>query len=253
MRGEPPRIHPRAAGPPLAEVGDEDDVSWLRTGLSWGWSNSVAVARFEKSTADERIEAVLAPYRERQICLTWFVGPTSTPADLVDRLAARGLESSPAEPGMACELSDWPAPRAPVELTVERVVDGEAFHEWCNVFVRGMEAPAEGQATFEELFADVSVGRQAPIWAYLARRSGEPIACGLGVLDRGVVGIYAVATLPDARRQGAGGAVTARIMDDARRAGARLAVLQSSEMGFPLYERLGFRTVCEMRVVAGTP
>jgi ribosomal protein S18 acetylase RimI-like enzyme len=116
-----------------------------------------------------------------------------------------------------------------------------------------MEAPAEGQAAFEELFADVSVGRQAPIWAYLARRSGEPIACGLGVLDRGVVGIYAVATLPDARRQGAGGAVTARIMDDARRAGARLAVLQSSEMGFPLYERLGFRTVCEMRVVAGTP
>jgi hypothetical protein len=47
--------------------------------------------------------------------------------------------------------------------------------------------------------------------------------------------------------------VTARIMDDARRAGARLAVLQSSEMGFPLYQRLGFRTVCEMRVVAGTP
>jgi GNAT superfamily N-acetyltransferase len=240
-------------GRPWAEVGDEDDVSWLRTGLSWGWCNSVAVARFEKSTADERIEAVLAPYRNRQIRLTWFVGPTSTPADLVDRLAAHGLESSPAEPGMACELSDWPAPRAPAELTVERVLDGKAFHEWCNVFVQGMEAPAEGQAAFEELFGDVAVGEQAPIRAYLARQSGKPIACGFGVPDRGVVGIYAVATLPEARRQGAGGVVTARIMDDARRAGARLAVLQSSEMGFPLYQRLGFRTVCEMRVVAGTP
>jgi len=240
-------------GRPWAEVGDEGDVSWLRTGIPWGWCNSVAFARFEEGTADERIEAVLAPYRERRIRLTWFVGPTSTPADLVDRLAARGLESSPAEPGMACELSDWSPLNAPAGLTVERVRDGEAFHEWCDVFVGGMEAPVDGHAAFEELFADVSVGERAPIRTYLARRDGEPIACGFGVLDAGVIGLYGIATLPEARRQGAGGAVTGRIMDDARLAGARLAVLQSTELGFPLYQRLGFRTVCEMRVVAGTP
>lgn len=58
--------------------------------------------------------------------------------------------------------------------------------------------------------------------------------------------------MPDARRRGAGGAVTAGIMVDARREGTGLAILESSEMGFPLYERLGFRTVYEIKRASGT-
>jgi len=66
-----------------------------------------------------------------------------------------------------------------------------------------------------------------------------------------VVGIYNVATAVEARRRGAGAAVTAAAMADARARGARWAILESSEMGRSVSERLGFRQVCEVVTFAG--
>jgi hypothetical protein len=40
-------------------------------------------------------------------------------------------------------------------------------------------------------------------------------------------------------------------MEDAKAAGARLAVLESTEMGRPIYERLGFRAVCDIATIRG--
>ena len=56
-------------------------------------------------------------------------------------------------------------------------------------------------------------------------------------------GIFCVGTLPHARGQGLGTSVTQAAMRAARQDGVRVAVLQASEMGRPVYERLGFDTV----------
>ena len=67
----------------------------------------------------------------------------------------------------------------------------------------------------------------------------------------GIVAIYNVATVPAARRRGAGAAVTAAAMADAQVDGARWAILETSEMGRSVYERLGFRRVAEVAIYAG--
>jgi ribosomal protein S18 acetylase RimI-like enzyme len=56
-----------------------------------------------------------------------------------------------------------------------------------------------------------------------------------------VAGIYSVGTLPEFRGRGFGVAVTRAAIEEARRRGYRLCVLQSSPKGYPLYRRLGFR------------
>ncbi|HET9436493.1 MAG TPA: GNAT family N-acetyltransferase, partial [Candidatus Limnocylindrales bacterium] len=86
---------------------------------------------------------------------------------------------------------------------------------------------------------------------FLARREGRPVATSLGFVLDGVVGIYNVATLPDARRGGAGLAVTVAAMADAQARGARSAILESSPMARPMYERIGFRQICEVTVLSG--
>jgi ribosomal protein S18 acetylase RimI-like enzyme len=55
------------------------------------------------------------------------------------------------------------------------------------------------------------------------------------------VGIFNVATPPEHRRHGYGGAVTAAAILDSLRRGATWAWLQTSADGFPVYQRLGFR------------
>jgi GNAT superfamily N-acetyltransferase len=59
------------------------------------------------------------------------------------------------------------------------------------------------------------------------------------------IGVYNVATVPPARRRGYGEQITRRITDDAVLAGCDVATLQASDMGKPIYERLGYRTVVE--------
>ncbi len=70
-----------------------------------------------------------------------------------------------------------------------------------------------------------------------------PCAVGLGAFHRGHVGVFNIATPPAHRRLGHGRAVTARLVADGAAAGAHTAYLQASEMGYPVYERLGFTTV----------
>lgn len=56
-------------------------------------------------------------------------------------------------------------------------------------------------------------------------------------------GIYAVETLPGWRRRGLARALVEHVLADAYHRGARTATLQSTPMGQPLYEALGFRPV----------
>ena len=50
-------------------------------------------------------------------------------------------------------------------------------------------------------------------------------------------------TPPQHRGRGYGAAITAQVVRDGFRAGARFAWLQSSALGRPVYRRLGFRDV----------
>lgn len=61
-----------------------------------------------------------------------------------------------------------------------------------------------------------------------------------------MAGVQFVATLPEARGQGLGGAMSLAPLLEARQVGYRIGILQSSEMGFPVYRRLGFQQVCQL-------
>ncbi|MGH2606372.1 MAG: GNAT family N-acetyltransferase, partial [Anaerolineales bacterium] len=77
---------------------------------------------------------------------------------------------------------------------------------------------------------------------YLAMLNGRAVSWASVFYATGVAGIYAVGTAAEARRQGIGSAVTLRALLDARERGYRVGMLQSSEMGYNVYRRLGFET-----------
>jgi GNAT superfamily N-acetyltransferase len=75
---------------------------------------------------------------------------------------------------------------------------------------------------------------------YTGLVDGKAVAVSSLVMAGGLAGVYAVATLPEARRRGIGTAMTLHAIAEGRRRGATMAVLQASSMGRPIYERIGF-------------
>lgn len=78
---------------------------------------------------------------------------------------------------------------------------------------------------------------------YLALDEGVPAATSILIVTGAEGGIFGVATHPDHRRRGLGRAATVAAIRDAAAAGCDLVYLQASEMGYPVYAGLGFRTV----------
>jgi hypothetical protein len=78
---------------------------------------------------------------------------------------------------------------------------------------------------------------------YLGRAGEEDVSTAIGYTVGGATGIFNVATPSPHRGRGYGAAITACAVRDGFRAGAGFAWLQSSDIGRPVYRRLGFRTV----------
>ena len=76
---------------------------------------------------------------------------------------------------------------------------------------------------------------------YVGYREGLRVTSGMGWRSGRVIGVYAISTVPAARRRGYGEAMTARVIADGIAAGCDVAALQASGTGRPIYERLGFR------------
>jgi ribosomal protein S18 acetylase RimI-like enzyme len=236
---------------PWSDIHEEADVVHGTTGIPLPVFNGVTNARFEPATADDRIEAVLRPFRDGRVEMTWLVGPTSSPPDLVDRLLAHGLAIEEAAPVMACRLSGWSAPAVPPGIETTLVDDDAGFHAAMEIMFAGFELPLAALPMVEERYAEYAIGPEAIQRVFLAHLDGRPVATALGFVLDGVVGIYNVATLADARRRGAGRAVTAAALADAARRGATDAILESSELGRSVYEHLGFRQIGSVTVLYG--
>jgi len=159
---------------------------------------------------------------------------------------AHALGAAAAGGGLAVEarlpcfaIEPGPMPDPPAELRIERVTDGTL-----QAFRRTTESGFGMPAPIVEHFYPPSMLHDERLRAFLGWMDGRPVATAFSSRTGDVVGIYSIATVPEARRRGIGAAMTWHLPRDAD-PGWRLGVLQASEMGRPLYERMGFRLVRE--------
>jgi N-acetylglutamate synthase-like GNAT family acetyltransferase len=91
--------------------------------------------------------------------------------------------------------------------------------------------------------------------AYVARIDGRAAGC-LTVIDHnGNADVESVAVLPEARGRGISGKLLAHALADARERGIETSTLVATDLGRPVYERLGYREfgTVEMWVRRPTP
>ncbi len=234
----------RAAG---AELRDDGRVRWTIGNCPIDYHNAVVSAKLDPEGADEEIEASLGRMREHGVPGSWHLGPSMRPPDLGERLVAHGFEYGGDDIGMAADLAALPEEVAvPDGFAVERVRSEEGLAAWVETLGSGFgEGPVEARWV-GEMYRRLGLGDEGPLRHYLGRLGGEPVATATLYLGAGVAGVYFVFTVERARRRGIGAAITLAPLLEARDLGYRSGVLGSSEMGYPVYSRLGFEERCRI-------
>ncbi len=225
---------------PGCEVHEDRGVTWFATGLPDPLFNGVMTARLAPEDVGRRVDDLLAEFRKRRLPLEWTVGSSTVPSGLGSHLRARGLTHVLVVPGMAMDLTQLPDEPLPRNLTIDRAEHRGDLEAFLRVFAATFKIDEALLPRLVTIRMGLPTNRESSI-ALLGRLDGRPVASAEVFASAGVAGLYSVGTLPAVRGQGLGRAMTVAALGEARDRGYRVGVLQGTEMGVPVYRRLGFR------------
>lgn len=200
---------------------------------------------FEVPTEDELREAV--EWLSSRGAPFWV----STPAENADEIAAIapavGLaDTAESIPGMWISLDDV-SQLLPNELHIVRATEPEHLDAFAVAISGGFGPPPELARTITPDSVLNDDDHNQHLVGYVDE---EPVACAELVATGDIAGVYSVAVPEQHRRRGYGEAVTAAVLRAGRDLGCTTGCLQASDMGKPIYERMGFDTFTEYRLFA---
>jgi predicted N-acetyltransferase YhbS len=184
----------------------------------------------------------------------WLVGPSTTPRDLEHRLLDLGAEPNPGGSDYMAMVLDHEPPPSPADIELRRVETFADYAAMWEIMFVGFGMPDEERdavrATLRERWTATAddPGR----WSYLALVDGVPVAEGsVRRTVHGPLWLAGGVTLSPFRGRGIYRALVRARWDDAVRLGAgALVVIANVDTSYPILERLGFRAVARVRLLA---
>lgn len=147
-------------------------------------------------------------------------------------------EPEETQPGMVlASLDETPTPET--TTTIEPATTPEEREEFLRVFSEVFDVPTE---IGRDLLTD-AYWEDNELASFVGRMDGTVVACGQLVIEGEAAGVYSIGVTKEFRRRGIGEAMTWEVLRAGREFGCQVGVLQSSEMGYGLYEKMGFETV----------
>jgi N-acetylglutamate synthase len=222
---------------PAAEVLDLDGWRLRCTAAPTRRANSVwPNAAHGELSLDERLDRVEEFYRLREVAPSFQMSEAAVPQGLEERLVERGYGLDAPVVVETVPLDQFRIAGQPPQLGT-RVLPAPS-DEWLYVAVeRGRFAGA--RTAYEGILHRIGARGGFAVAHY----KGKPVAIGLGVVEGDWLGIFNMATLPEARRRRAGTAVLGALVAWASARGATRAYLQVDRDNAParaLYKAAGF-------------
>ena len=182
------------------------------------------------------LDAAVTAARSRLADVPWFwwAGPDSSPGTS-SALEARGAVRAGRMPVMGLVVTDRPTadPVPGVEVTTVRTA--EDLDRWSQAY-----GQAFGLADHLTLPAERGRPASESLLRFAARVDGQVVGTAALLAAHGVAGVYVVGTHPEHRGRGIGTLMSQTVLQAGFDAGLRVATLQPSEQGEPVYRRLGF-------------
>jgi GNAT superfamily N-acetyltransferase len=224
-----------------ASVSADSSLTRVDSGLPTDTFNVVCGAHLERDQADERIRSTVEWFRERELPFSWWIGPSSTPTDLPERLQHHGLVHAEDEAGMICDLTTLDtSPRSIPDIMICQVRRPDQLRQLAQVVAANWDPPDQHVVSFYERSASIVLAPESPLRYWLAYAGDQPVAACETYLGDGVAGFYALVTRQPYRGRGIATTLTHTALSRACAEGYGIATLQASGRAQRIYQRLGF-------------
>jgi ribosomal protein S18 acetylase RimI-like enzyme len=222
---------------PGGEIGRAGGATWYRSGVPIANYNGVLGAGCN-------VDEMLARVRSWGLPARWLIS-TASAAAIEDSFKARGLVMTDEYPAMLAPVAALPAPELD-GITVDIAETDADYREWADALCDGFGLTGESATYVAAAHAWPCRNDRDRVYMLL-KREGTVVATALLHTACGVAGIYGIAVRRAYQRQGLGRLATLVTARAGAERGATLAMLQATKDGFPVYERLGFRTLFAFR------
>jgi hypothetical protein len=221
------------AGIPVQE---KDGLLVVATGGPAAFCNQVIVTSEPESPSSSLAWAV-GILEERELPFLVQVPDGSAVANETGRFGLKPTDPTPFMTLSPINEAGWR--RVPRELLITpvRTKTDVARLESILSASFGMDAVAVHSFGFEGLLTSSAVRM------FLGWVDGHAVTTATVASTDGAAGVFSVGTLEAQRGKGLGEVMTAHAIRAGAEAGADIAYLQASPMGFRIYERMGFKTV----------
>jgi ribosomal protein S18 acetylase RimI-like enzyme len=197
-------------------------------------ANSVNPIYASTLDVDEKISCCESMYQDKNMPVVFKLTPAVDPSDLDEKLSANGYQKDSPTSVQVMDLESVSAAIAR-EIKLQKDLSDEWLDNYCR-----MSAVAESnRETLQQILSSIIPQRCFAILKF----EDQVIACGLGVLQSGRIGLFDIVTDNDFRGRGYGQQLVKSILTWGKQNGAQKAYLQvvlDNASALHLYSKIGF-------------
>ncbi len=219
------------------EVRDTPEIKYI---FAKNWFNRIFMANFNESNLSANIEQIVSRIKKLNISASWYITPQSHPASLQNILKDYSFTYKENWNAMAVNLENIPESfNFPEGMEIKEVLNLDELKTWTDILVKSFEFPEIIQS-YKKYF--INAGLESPnSHYYLGFLNEKPVATGILFDGEGAAGLFYIGTVPKARRKGIAKTMVYYLLNEAKNRGYPISILQASEMGYPVYKKIGFK------------
>jgi GNAT superfamily N-acetyltransferase len=225
-------------------LSDSDFDGW-RLRFADGYTrraNSVTPMSVSRLSIEDKIATCERLYAERGLPAIFRLTPFAPP-DLDDLLSRRGYRMGDRVQVCARAFNTSVSPPA-VLPSPPGILRAHGIVSWLDIFGTLSATPATNRTAHRAVLNVIQGSRRLlALWV-----NGRAVACGMSVLENGLLGLFDLVTAADQRNQGYGSEILRRALRWGMRSNAEAAYLQvldRNKTARHIYDRAGFEVVYE--------
>jgi ribosomal protein S18 acetylase RimI-like enzyme len=230
---------------PNGAVETHGKIALIKTAIPSSEFN-IAFALDRPTSIDGVSESIMKLFQNPKIA--WELFTVSSVVDaLLPVISEFDLEKKAVEPGMVLSPLPDDHPSLPIGLEIRRISELQELQTFLKIGMIGFGDPS---GTLLNVLASGLSNEKSSLRpaCYLGYFNGVPAGTSIRFPFEGIAGIYFVSTLPDFRRRGIGEAMTWQAAIDGKEEGCTASCLQASEIGRPIYEKMGYKKIVDYEV-----